>query len=265
MIKLIYLLWPRSPMAPSARREVLLEDSAPRLLRTGIAGLQINIADDLATVPSPAPTPLFSEAFVAQVNVWTDDEAHALPCADILRSAGFQLAAYRVDEWIYTEYGEHPHAGGSRDWPDGQRSPGILAVTLLRKPRGLARDAWLQRWFGHQSPMSEWMQPRARYVRHLIEEVLTPGAEAIDGLVEEDWPSGEHVTNPKLFYGARNWFGVLRNMAIMLHSVTRILNLLNITTVMMSEYFIKTPPGIAPIRTAPAVEDDAPARDRATA
>ncbi len=49
------------------------------------------------------------------------------------------------------------------------------------------------------------------------------------------------MTNPKLFYGASSWLGVARNMAIMMHSVTRILNLFNITTVMLSEYFIRTP------------------------
>lgn len=30
-------------------------------------------------------------------------------CEDVLRTAGFELAGYRVDEWLYTEYGETPH------------------------------------------------------------------------------------------------------------------------------------------------------------
>jgi hypothetical protein len=75
----------------------------------------------------------------------------------------------------------------------------------------------------------------------VVKTVITPGAEHLDGIVEEDWPSGEHVTNGLLFYGARNRFQLIRHMLIMMRSVTRILNLWNITTVMMSEYFIKTP------------------------
>ena len=249
MNKCIFLLWDAGASSPEQRRRALLEQAAPALLALSPAGLQINICDDLATTPSPAPTPAFSEAFVAQVNVWLeqDDVEALMPFEDILRKAGFQLHAYKVEEWLYTDYGEHPDpdAAYPRHWADGERSPGILAVTLLRKPKRLSRDAWFQRWFGHQSPMCERMQPRARYVRHVVEQVLTPGAEAIDGLVEEDWPSGEHVTNLKLFYGARSWWGVARNISIMLHSVIRILNLFNITTVMMSEYMLKTPPGHA--------------------
>ena len=241
MKKLIYLLWPREAMSPEQRRKTLLEECAPRLLALEPEGLQINIADDLATTPSPAPTPAFTEPFVAVVNVWVDDCEQRFGFEDVLREAGFQLDGYQVDEWLYTEYGEHPRINAPRDWPDGERSPGILAVTLLRKPKRLERDEWMRRWFGRQSPMSEWMQPRARYVRNVVEECVTPGADWVDGIVEEDWPSSEHVTNLKLFYGAESWAGVVRNMAIMLHSVMRILNLFNITTVMLSEYFIKTP------------------------
>lgn len=241
MIKFVYLLWPRAEMAPGQRREVLLQSCAPKLLELDIAGLQINIADDLVTTPSPAPTPLFSEPFIAQVNIWLANEDGRLACEDILRAAGFELAGYRVDEWLYTEYGENPHAE-PRDWPDGKRSPGVLAITILRRPKRIPKDEWMRRWFGHQSPMSEWMQPRSRYVRNVVEDVVTPGAEQCDGIVEEAWPSDEHVTNHLLFYGAENRLQQMRNMGIMLRSVGRMLRLWNITTVMTSEYFIKTPP-----------------------
>ena len=241
MTKTIYLLWSRHQLSPSELRELLLNRLSQQLVDTGAEGVQINIADELATTPSPAPKPLFSDPFVAQVNIWTDDSDIRQACEDILEENGLELAGYEVDEWLYSDYGDNPHAA-PRDWPDGQRSPGILAVTLLRKPKRVPRHIWMQRWFGHQSPMSEWMQPRTRYVRHVVERVLTPGAEHIDGIVEEDWPSGEHVTNSLLFYGAKNRLQLIRHMFIMLRSVTRILNLWNITTVMMSEYFIKTPP-----------------------
>lgn len=241
MIKLVYLLWPRTEMAPRQRREVLLQTCAPKLLKEDIQGLQINIADDFVTTPSPAPTPLFSEPFSAQVNIWADNADKRPNCENILRAAGFELAGYRVDEWLYTEYGENPHAK-PRDWPDGERSPGVLAITILRRPKRIPRDEWMRRWFGVQSPMSEWMQPRSRYVRNVVEQVITPGAEHCEGIVEEAWPSDEHVTNQRLFYGAKSWFQQMHNMGIMLRSVSRMLRLWNITTVMTSEYFVKTPP-----------------------
>ena len=240
MKKTIYLLWDRNPLSPSERGQALLKNCAPQLLATGVDGLQLNICDEHATTPSPAPKPLFSEPFTAQANIWTDDDSIRQQCEDILSLAGFELTGYEVDEWLYSDYGDNPHAE-PRDWPDGQRSPGVLAVTLLRKPGRVNYGKWIQRWFGHQSPMSEWMQPRTRYVRHIVENSITAGAEKIEGIVEEDWPSSEHVTNGLLFYGAKNRFQQIIHMMIMLKSVTAILNLWNITTVMMSEYFIKTP------------------------
>lgn len=240
MIKYAYLLWPRAVMAPEQRRTMLLARCAPALADLA-AGVQMNIVDDHADVPSPAPRPPFSEPFAAQVNLWLEDADARWPCEDVLRQAGFEIAGYRVDEWLYTEYGDNAHAA-PRDWPDGQRSPGILAITLLKRPGRIPRDEWMRRWFGAQSPMSEWMQPRARYVRNVIESAVTPGADICDGIVEEDWPSAEHVTNRYLFYGARNRFELMRNMGIMLKAVGSMLNLWNITTVMASEYFVKTPP-----------------------
>ena len=70
---------------------------------------------------------------------------------------------------------------------------------------------------------------------------LTPGAPALDGIVEEAWPSREHVMNKFLFYGARNRRELICNMLTMLRSVSRMLRLTHITNVMMSEYFVKTP------------------------
>lgn len=244
MTKLIYLLWPRQALSPTERRQVLLDQCAPRLVALGVSGLQMNIADDLATTPSPSPKPLGKTCFVAQVNVWVNGTDQQAAIEDSLRQAGFDIAGYRVDEWLYTDYGENEHAA-PRNWPDGQRSPGILAITLLYRPKRIPRDEWMRRWFGWQSPMSEWMQPRSRYVRNLVEAALTDNAPACEGIVEEAWPSGEHVTNKLLFFGARNWLQLIINMTIMLRSVTRMLRMWNIMTVMASEYFIKTPPAKA--------------------
>jgi hypothetical protein len=225
-------------MTPAELRQVLLETCAPKLVAAGAGGLQMNVADDWVKTPSPSPN--IGKPFVAQVNLWLDDTRQRQPHEDILRNAGFEIAGYRVDDWLYTEYGENPHAA-RRNWSDGQRSPGIVAVTLLQRPKRIPTDEWIRRWFGWQSPMSEWMQPRARYSRNLVEEVLTPGAFPYGGIVEEAWPSHEHVVDKLKFFGARNYFELIRNMGIMLRSVTRMLNLFKIMTVMTSEYFVKTP------------------------
>ena len=240
MIKLIYLLWPRDPMRPADRRVALVERCAPRLLDSGARGLLMNIDDDLVTVPSPTPTTKFTNPFAAEVSIWLDNPDARGPLEAILVEAGFDLAGYRVREHVYTDYGGNQH-GAPRGWPDGERSPYIISVTPLERPKRITKDRWMRHWFNRQGPMSEKMQPRARYVRNIVDEVLTPGAVPYEGIVEESWPSERHMTNPFLFYGARNRFEVLKNMGIMLQSVATFLPIWKITSVTMSEYFVRTP------------------------
>jgi hypothetical protein len=239
-VKVCYLLWARSPLSPAERRARLLDRAVPALLATPLRFLQVNIDDDRAQVPSPAPKLPFSTPFVAQVNLWLEDIEQRSAAEEILREAGFELAGYHVDEQLYTEYGENPHAA-RRDWADGARSPGVMMITALKRPRRLSKDEWMRRWFGRQSPLSEAMQPRARYVRNVVLAPLTSNAPAYEGLVEEVFPSPRHITDPYLFYGARNALELAGNMARMLGSVASFLPLWDITTVTMSEYFVKTP------------------------
>ena len=103
-----------------------------------------------------------------------------------------------------------------------------------------AMDEWIRRWHGTMSPVSEEIQPRARYVRNLVIRSLTQGAPPYEGIVEEAWPSKKHITSPWLFYGADSAARLAVNMARILRAVTSFLDLMQIHTAMMSEYFIKT-------------------------
>jgi hypothetical protein len=240
MIKLIYLLWPRESMEPADRRLRLLEHCAPDLLESGARGLLMNIDDDFATAPSPTPTTKFTNPFSAEVSLWVDDLDRRRALEAILVGAGFDIAGYRVREHIYTDYGGNPH-GAPRDWPDGERSPYVISVTPLERPKRISKDRWMRHWFNRQGPMSEKMQPRSRYVRNVVDEVLTPGAPPYEGIVEESWPSEKHMTNPYLFYGARSRLEVVKNMAIMAQSVAAFLPIWKITSVTMSEYYVRSP------------------------
>lgn len=237
--KLVYLVWAPPAQTPGETRRQLLEDCAPRLLALGALRLQMNIVDPFADVRSPAPGVPFERPINAQVNVWVAALDDRIALEDALRRAGFELAGYLVDEQIYTDYGGNRHAG-PRDWPDGERSPGVLLVTLMERPKRLAREEWIRRWHGVQSPMSEAMQPRTRYVRNVVLQSLTAGSIPFEGIVEEAFPSFRHVTNPFLFYGASNPFALVRNMAIMLRSVTSFLTLWKIRTRPTSEYFVRS-------------------------
>jgi len=239
MDKLIYILWDPKGQDRKQRQQVLLKEVAPRLLEAGAVKLTMYIVDQDANVRSSAPFHP-GERMCAEVALWLNDVEKRAPCEEILRAAGFRFAGYLVDESIYNEYGGNRHSG-PRNWPDGQRSPGIVAVTLMERPKRLSREEWIRRWHGRVSPVSEAMQPRTRYIRNVVTRAVTPDAPPYEGIVEEAWPSARHTTDYFLFYSAgKNPFKLVWNMIVMLRSVISFLDLNRIRTTMTSEYILKS-------------------------
>lgn len=239
MEKLIYLLW--SPGSDfDALRDRFLDESAARLIALGAKRLSLNVNDSDAAVRSPVAQPDGEAPLAAEVSVWLDCLDRRGPHEAVLAELGCEMAGYLVTESLYTEYGGNEHSP-PRSWPDGERSPGVLTVTLLEKPDRLAYEDWLAHWHGVQSPVSEEIQPRARYVRNAVARPITASAPPILGIVEEAWPSAAHVEDPMLFYRADGDPERMKaHIARMLESVTAFLDLDRIRTFTMSEYLLES-------------------------
>jgi hypothetical protein len=241
MEKLIYLLWANDGQDPHALSQRLRDDIAPALLALGPERLSMNLDDADADVPPPVPDPpAGARRLSAEVCLWLDCYDRRAPFEEILGSLPAELAGYLVCESLYRDYGGNRHAR-ARDWPDGARSPGVLTVTLLERPSRMPLEDWIAHWHGVQSPVSEEIQPRARYVRNQVVRALTPGAPAFGGIVDEAWPSAETIRDPMLFYLAEGSPETLRrNVARMLESVQGFLDLERIHSATMSEYLLKS-------------------------
>jgi hypothetical protein len=174
------------------------------------------------------------------VSIWVDSYDRRALLETLIFDLGLTVAGYLVVESLYEDYGTTPHSG-PRDWADGGRSPGVLTVSLIHRPEGLDYATWIERWHGRQSPLSGELQPRCRYVRNEVVRPLTEGAPEIHGIVEEAWPSAQHVADPMLFFNALGDPAVLSsNITAMLDSVNACLDLARIRNVTMSEYLVKT-------------------------
>ena len=242
MEKVVYLLWGRpDPALGDALRERLLGSIADVVLRGGAHGLTVNVHDAAAAeAPSPAPGPADEPTHVAQVSVWVDSYDRRGDLDDIVSSAGHAASAYLVTESLYDDYGTTPHAG-PRTWPDGERSPGVLTVARIHRPEGMAYGAWITAWHGTQSPESAVLQPRTRYVRNEVLRPLTPGAPEVHGIVEEAWPSAEHVADPMLFFNAEGDEARLRaNLDRMMQNVQACLDLDRLRSTTMSEHLVRS-------------------------
>ncbi len=239
MEKLVYLVWERPSIDPAALRTRFLEDLAPRLLALQPHALQMDLDDEHAQIASMVPVPADELPVRACVSIWLDAHDDRAPYEALLRAAGVRLAGYLVTESMFREYGGNQHAS-SRDWPDGTRSPGIITLTIFDKPAGVDDETFYGHWYGHQSPMSENMQPRARYVRNAVVRALTPGAPRYRAIVEEAWPSTEHVTNLHTFFSASTNEELGENIRVMLDSTKLLYDPATMRNYLLSEYILKS-------------------------
>ncbi|HWS46400.1 MAG TPA: hypothetical protein VN636_11100 [Acidimicrobiia bacterium] len=237
MEKLVYLVWDRPSRAPRDVRAQFLDDVGPRMLALGPAALQIDLDDDEAQVATMVPVAGDELPVRAYVSLWLDNHDRRAPYETVLAEAGVRRAGYLVTESLYCDYGKNAHAP-ARDWPDGARSPGIVTLTVFDKPVGVDNDAFYGHWYGHQSPMSEAMQPRARYVRNAVARALTPGAPRYRAIVEEAWPTVEHLTDLRTFFGAASDDELGENIQVMLDSTKLLYDPATMRNYTMSEYML---------------------------
>src|SRR3954470_22542087 len=240
MEKLIYLVWDRPSRSGNDVRTQLIDEIAPKLLACSPRGLQMDIDDDEATkVKSMVAVPADELPVRALVSIWVDAHDTRGQYEEVLAAVGIRRAGYLVTESLYRDYGDNEHAP-ARDWPDGQRSPGIITLSVFDKPAGVDDETFYGHWYGHQSPMSEDMQPRSRYVRNAVVRTMTPGAPRYRAIVEESWPSVDHVTNLPTFFGASSNEELGENIRVMLDSTKLLYDPATMRNYPLSEYILKS-------------------------
>ena len=210
-------------------------------LEPAVLGLAVNQHDDAAVpAPSPAPGPPDEAVHVAQVSAWFANYQERGVVEEAVAALGLHADSYLVVESLVDDYGTTPHAE-ARTWPDGERSPGVLTVAVIHRPESLNEATWLHNWHEVQSPMSGELQPRTRYVRNQVVRALSADAPDVGGIVEEGWPSTDHVADPMLFFNAGGDPDVMNeNVEAMMGNVIACLDLDRLRSTTMSEYLLKT-------------------------
>jgi hypothetical protein len=165
----------------------------------------------------------------AGVSFWLANHDDRAPAEELLGGVGERCDGYLVTESVYSEYGQR--RGEPRSWPAGERSPGLVTFALVHRHPQMDPRTFREFWYGHQSPMSEALQPRLRYVRNTVVHAVTPGAPPVDGIVVESWESEEVVSDIEAFHN-----GDLENLTVMLDSVGTVFDMSRLRSIAMSEY-----------------------------
>jgi hypothetical protein len=239
MEKLMYLAWLDEASSRAEVADVVLGQIGEPLLALDPLRLSVDIWDPESDIPAPVPTPEGETPLHAVVSLWVDTVEHRERFEAVLSAATKRLAGYSVVESLYRDYGGNRWSA-PRDWPDGQRSPGVLTVALLRQDPAQTLDEWMRRWHSRISPVTEAIQPRARYVRNAVFRAVTDDAPPVRGIVEEAWPSLEHVTDPMLFYCADGDPERMNaHITQMIDEINAFVDLSTLRSVTMSEWILK--------------------------
>lgn len=229
MEKVIYLVRVRASVDGAELRTRVLDDVVPALVDAGATDVAVHLSDDRVSIPGPMPCPGGELPLRAAISAWFP--AHDLrgDADDIVARIGERADGYLVTESVFSEYGQR--RGDARDWPAGERSPGLVTFATVHRNPLLDPRTFREFWYGHQSPMSERLQPRLRYVRNTVVHPVTPGAPPVDGIVVESWESEELVSDIEAFH-----LGDLENLTVMLDSVGTVFDMSRLRSIAMSEY-----------------------------
>jgi hypothetical protein len=229
MEKLVYLIRERASRDGAHLRGQVLGDVVHQLHDRGASGVSVHLADDLVGIPGPMPCPGGELPLRAGIALWLENHDDRAAVEELLSPIGERCDGYLVTESVYSEFGQR--RGEPRTWPDGERSPGLVTFALVHRNPALDPRTFREFWYGHQSPMSERLQPRLRYVRNSVVHPVTPGAPPVDGIVVESWESEELVSDIEAFH-----LGDLENLTVMLDSVGTVFDMSRLRSIAMSEY-----------------------------
>jgi hypothetical protein len=223
MEKLCYLLFREAALPGATLREELLAKAVPALRAAGASGIVLHVEDEHTA--AGAPLRRSDPPLRAMVSFWMQDCGERAACEAALAPHAKRLAGYLVVE---SRPLVHPTA-------KGRRSEGTNQLTCIARKAGLSDDEFLRLWHGDHRAVAIETQSTTGYVRNTIVRRLTPGAPDWDGIVEETFPLGA-LTDPKVFYDAKDDADLRRRQQRMMESCQRFLDFEKLEYAHTSEY-----------------------------
>ena len=110
----------------------------------------------------------------------------------LTEAEGF-AGGYEVEEAIPVSY--------SRNWKDGEQTPGVCLLTLFHKKPGIEHETFIRRWHEGHTPLSLKLHPLWNYNRNVVAGTLCESSSWYDGIVEEQVQKASDLLNPWVFFG----------------------------------------------------------------
>ncbi len=229
MEKLVYLLWRDATEQPDSFAKRIVSSAGPALVRLGARAVALHVADGQADLGRTVPVRDERDPIAGAASFWLPSVDARAAFETCLEQACARVAGYLVTESV-------PRDFDRRDWPDGARCPGQVMISVFPQPERLSREVFIARWHDSHTPLALEVHPLWRYVRNVVARVLTPGAPAFAGIVEEHVRAPEDLLDPIRFYGGPE--RAERNMARILEDARSFLDLEQVISVVTSAYIL---------------------------
>ena len=233
MEKMLYIVWKHEGDSEKVFRQKLLEKVSPQLIDLGARRLRIGVVDEDVAPAASLRMETTKPPIAGLVSIWVDTSTRRLPFEEVLQGAVARLVGYLVTE-------SEPIVNTKHVAADGQRTPGMYQVVLLRKPPRLNYEQWLEIWLGSHTQVAIDTQSTFGYRQNVIVRLLTHAAPPYDAIIEELFPT-EAMTDPMVFYNAvGDEAKRKRHEKAMFDSVARFIDFDKIDRIPMSEYTMKS-------------------------
>ncbi|MEO8541830.1 MAG: EthD domain-containing protein [bacterium] len=126
-------------------------------------------AEEAGLRPGGEPT------FDVVAELWTETSADPVALLSGPGAPAGQCNVYAVDEKV-----ERPY---DRDWPDGERSPGVKSFFLALRHPQMTHEQFADYWGGQHAPLALKIHIGMwRYTRNVVSKALTADAPDWDGM-----------------------------------------------------------------------------------
>jgi len=233
MEKMLYITWKHDGDSERVFRQKLADKLSPRLIDLGARRLRIGVADEDVAPAAALRMETTKPPITGLISIWADTSTKRRPFEEAIQGSVARLAGYLVTE-------SEPIVNTKHVVADGQRTPGMYQVVLLRKPPRLSHEQWLEIWLGSHTQVAIDTQSTFGYRQNVVVRPLTYAAPPYDAVIEEYFPA-EAMTDPMVFYNAvGDETKRKKHEKAMFDSVVRFIDFDKIDRIPMSEYTMKS-------------------------
>jgi len=147
----------------------------------------------------------------------------------LINEPGFS-GGYAVEEALPVSY--------EKTWKDGDVTPGVCLLTLIKQKNGIDYNTFIRRWHNGHTPLSLKIHPLWHYNRNVVKQKLTDNSFNWDGIVEEHTRTISELLNPLKFFG--NPVSMIYNMIRVYFDTKSFLDYKTIEPYLSAEIHVKS-------------------------